>query len=57
MRHCFGEHPAVYETTGNNPAELLRDAADLLDNESSRWVNLTFGAGIDKGYMLTIYLH
>ena len=58
MRHCSNDSVDVYEAAGDDLAELLHEAGDLLVTlEDYSHANIVTGVGIDTAYLVTLYVH
>lgn len=62
MRDCFGEDLQIFEATGDNLADLLRDAADTLDGVEEYTTALLnvethFGDGHEHDLLLTMVVY
>jgi hypothetical protein len=56
MRQCFNDKPEVYEATGENLGDVLREVADLVDTHEG-YVGLQSHLNEEGGYLVVAYLH
>lgn len=57
MRFCRNDKPQVYEATGENLPDLLRDTASELDKMDGSYTLVSTAYDSEAGYIVTAYVH